>query len=106
MAFGGKFYKQLEVFGKNGGDVYNVRAVYAHYGSGKIDYGAKEFLGYVASIPYDGAKQKEARKWVKDNINKNRAKTQINGVTFEIYFSGDRNRTLTIYVNENWLTFD
>lgn len=71
-----------------GNDANTVRAILA---TGMI-YGpladfanvSREFLGFVASVPYDGAKPAEARRWVEANVGTN-ASTVIAGVRFELF---------------------
>lgn len=48
---------------------------------------AAKFLGFIATMPYDGAEPANARLWVASNIHKTNAETVIGNVWFEL--SGD-----------------
>lgn len=43
----------------------------------------REFLGFIATAPYDGANPVKARTWLNNNFGSN-AQTEINGVLFEL----------------------
>ncbi len=45
---------------------------------------AKDFLGFVASIKYEGADPEAARAWVLDNLGQSDAETVIAGVKFRL----------------------
>jgi hypothetical protein len=45
---------------------------------------AREFLAYIATLPYDGAKPEAARSWVKSHFGQT-ATTQIGGVQFHLF---------------------
>lgn len=48
---------------------------------------AAKFLGFIATMPYDGAEPATARLWVINNISKAKAETTMGNVWFEL--SGD-----------------
>lgn len=86
----------VEAFGNPGPTRLTlVRGTYSGYTSDNVDKEAAEFLGYVASVPYDGSDPYRARDWVERNIGAN-AKTTIGGVSFELIASAPRVRTLII----------
>jgi hypothetical protein len=53
------------------------------------------FLGYVATVPYDGADPAQARRWVQQNIRREFAETQIGPALLRI--SGpERGRSISV----------
>lgn len=48
----------------------------------------REFLGFIATAPYDGADPAKARAWLNGNFGGN-AETEINGVRFELSVTKD-----------------
>jgi hypothetical protein len=73
----------VEAFGDSPTSLTMVRGTYTGYTSSNVEKEAADFLGYVASIPYDGSQPGEARDWVKRNIGSSTT-TSIGGVTFEL----------------------
>lgn len=55
-----------------------------------------DFLQYVSTAAYDSSQPKEASLWVGKNINKDKATTNIGGVSFTINSPTKWARTLTI----------
>lgn len=49
-----------------------------------IDQSAGVFLGFIATLPYTGAKPTDAQNWVKDNVSKPGATMTIATAVFEI----------------------
>ena len=66
-----------------------------NYSSADTNDKSKDFLGYVASIPYEGSKPAEAREWLKNNIHHN-ASITIGNVRFEIVANAPRARILNV----------
>lgn len=64
-------------------EIENVRGICRHLGGGNAVPKAREFLGYIASLPYSGSDPERARKWVESHVEQN-SKTTIGGVKFEI----------------------
>lgn len=62
-------------YGDSPTKIYKIEAVVLNYSNKNISSIAKDFLGYIATIPYDGSKPLEAKKWVITNINKNSKKS-------------------------------
>jgi len=44
---------------------------------------AQDFLGYVATIPYEGAHPEEAKAWVKQNVG-SKASAEVGGVSYTL----------------------
>jgi hypothetical protein len=79
----GKRSMLVEAFGDSATSLTMVRGTYTGHASGGVNKEAAEFLGYVASIPYDGSRPSEARGWVERNIGSS-ATTSIGDVSFEL----------------------
>ncbi len=84
---------QVEIFGKSYNKITAVHVTALN--SFGINNTIKEFLGYVASLPYSGSKPEEAKKWVENSFNGNNT-TIINGVQFETYAKTPYSRILII----------
>ena len=54
---------------------------------------AKDFLSFIATLPYDGSEPVKAREWVRSNSGRNKS-TVIGGVTFELNARVRGNQTL------------
>ena len=93
MDSGGTQYR-AEAYGKGATEIISVRGTVID-GSGNLSKVAKEFLGYLGSLPYDGAIPDRGRQWVESNIDKSSA-TTIGGVKFEIIAKGPGARILII----------
>ncbi len=88
----------VEILGEGPSEILTVQATALNYSGKSTDIVAKDFLGYIASIPYDNSDQVYAKNWVMENIAQNTNKV-INGVRFTIT-GNERSRVLTI-ANEN-----
>lgn len=84
----------VEVIDKSTSEILSVQATVLNYGTGPTDEIVKDFLGYIASLPYTNAKQDQARNWLEQNLTKPNS-TIINGVRFTLV-GEDRSRMLTI----------
>jgi hypothetical protein len=65
----------------------NVTAISAHttiYGEANTSALAAPFLGYVATLSYDGAEPEQARAWVEANLGKE-AETMFGPVKFQLF---------------------
>jgi hypothetical protein len=76
---------RVEVSGNKVDNVNFVRATAMIDPAFKRPEAALPFIKYVSSIPYDGSIPTRAVEWVSSHFNKDKAKTSIGGVTFEIY---------------------
>lgn len=71
-----------------GADVVTVvNAMHQNYSAASTDALAVGFLGYCATLPYDGAEPAKARAWVEANIGKN-ASAVFGGVNFQLFTNG------------------
>lgn len=93
MTQGNTVYK-VDASGESETKVSNVRATITG-DINSIDSKAAEFLGFVASLPYEGSSPNRARAWVESNIGRS-ASTEIGGVRFELKTIGNTGRLLLI----------
>jgi hypothetical protein len=89
------FSEHARIAGDDPDKILEIRASYTNYSAGKTNDLAKPFLGFVATLPYENSDPAKAREWVEKNISKN-SKTEINGVSFEIFGNIKNIRTLLI----------
>ena len=84
----------VEIEGNAPNEITLIQATGQNYGRKSTNSALRPFLGYVASTPYDGASQLQARDWAHKNIgaNKNR---KFGKAKFELISSG-RTRMLEI----------
>lgn len=85
----------------NGPDTSSVRMIEGtclNSGTRSTEELARDFLGYVATAPYEGSDPAAARAWVLENISNLGAKTTIGGVHFSIQ-GGERSRWLRVSAN-------
>lgn len=89
------------IYGDNASNIFQVKATVLNYSSKSTESLAKDFLGFIATIPYTGSKPNEAKNWVISNINKS-CTTSIAGVTYEIVAnpSSPLCRILIIYTRQ------
>ncbi len=93
----GSYQHAVEIYGKSHDRITSIRATSLNFSSGSMSAVSRDFLGYIASAPYDGANQAEARAWVESNIDKSASKT-FGGVKFEIIADSPNARILRITV--------
>lgn len=86
-----------EAFGPSASKITSVKATVYGVSASGIDQDAAEFLGFVASLPYDGADPAKARAWVAANVGRS-AETVIGGVTFQTFANSPNARMLRIAV--------
>jgi hypothetical protein len=70
----------------NSSDANSVRLLKARVISSDpahADALAQDFLGYVATIPYEGAHPEEAKAWVEHNVG-SKASAQFGGVSYTL----------------------
>jgi len=70
----------------NSSDANSVRLVEATVitsDPAHADAVAQDFLGYVATIPYEGAHPEEAKAWVKQNVG-SKASAEVGGVSYTL----------------------
>ena len=89
------FTEHVRIAGDEPSKIIEIKASYTNYSAGKTNNLATEFLGFIATLPYDNANPEQAKKWVQENISKN-SKTDIGGVTFEIIANSKNIRTLLL----------
>lgn len=86
-----KHSMMVETFGKGALAVTLVRGTYQGHANEDADSAAKSFLGYLASLPYEGSDPSSARSWVISNLGTN-AKTKIGNASFELIVHPDAPR--------------
>ena len=70
----------------NSSDANSVRLVEAwviSYDRARADALAQDFLGYVATTPYEGAQPEEAKVWVKQSVG-SKASAEFGGVSYTL----------------------
>jgi hypothetical protein len=70
----------------NSSDANSVRVVEARvisYDPARADALARDFLGYVAIVPYEGAQPEEAKAWVEQNVG-SKASAEFGGVSYTL----------------------
>lgn len=86
----------LEIYGPNASTVSTVTASALNFSTADTDTMARDFLGYIATIPYDKSQPGTARDWIKANVSRD-ASTNFGGVQFEIFAErSPKARMLTI----------
>ena len=81
------FDYRVEIVGMNPTDIRQVEAVHFWYGDKAVQDGdADAFLGYIATLPYEGAEPEAARAWVEDN---DEGTATFGGATFTLTTGGD-----------------
>lgn len=87
-------YFSATAFGPWADEIEVVKATVTYYGNDQnINKVASNYLGFIASLPYENSKPRKARAWVKENISSN-SKTVIGGVKYEIFANAPRARIL------------
>jgi len=75
--------------------IQHVSATALDFGSGNPTDTAREFLLFVATLPYEGARPDDAKAWVATNLDSPEASTTIGGATLTLR-AVERSRNLTI----------
>jgi len=87
-------YFVVELLGNSPTKIQSIQTTALNYSVKDTNEVTKDFLGYIASIPYEGANQAGAKDWVKQNIGENTKKV-IGNIKFTLS-SNARARMLTI----------
>lgn len=92
-----EYLMDVTVFGSTKG-VTAVEGLFQNYLFLEEETGIRssEFLGYLATVSYEGSQAVAAKNWVIANINQSGAKTKIGGVSYEIFATAPRTRMLRI----------
>lgn len=93
----------FSIQGTSPSEIQEIRCQYTNFHNNKnnnINEIAKKYLGYIATVSYKNSDGQKAKEWVYANISNNRAKTEIGGVTFQIFAPTNMVRTLSISVPE------
>jgi hypothetical protein len=72
-----------DCYGETPTAIQNIRGIVENTNQGDPIPVAKEFLGYLATLPYDGSDPAKAKKWVEDHVGEV-TETVIGGVRFEL----------------------
>ncbi len=73
---------RVEFDGESVTDILSVQGIVLNYGQRSLEEVATEFLGYVATLPYEGSNPEEAKVWAQQNIGV-KTEIKIGGVTFD-----------------------
>lgn len=92
---GGLVHYDVQYMGANAQNISQITAAVLQYGVAPNDRIAAEFLGYIASIPYDGARPADTRRWAETNVG-NDAETIVASARFEMRQGNPRARSLVI----------
>ena len=93
-ALDGSYEFTVDIQGASSTQIDFVNAIALNYGSRPTEQVAVDFLGYIASVPYEGSRPAEARQWLIQNIAAGGEMT-IGTAHFRLFGSG-RNRNLQI----------
>jgi len=74
----------VEVQGKDSTRIRSVDATVLQYNAQPSDAIAAEFLGFIATLPYENAEPARARDWVRSNIAKSGSELTIASARFEL----------------------
>ena len=76
----------VEIWGPDASSVRLVEATVLSFDPSATNELAADFLGYVATVPYEGSNPEEAKLWVEDNADATRrVSTEISGVSYTLY---------------------
>jgi hypothetical protein len=73
----------VEINSKDANSVRFVEARVISYEPARADALAKDFLAYVATIPYEGAQPHEAKAWVEQNVG-SKVSAEFGGVSYTL----------------------
>jgi hypothetical protein len=80
----------VEILGPDASSVRLVEATVLSFDPSTTNETASDFLGYVATVPYEGSNPEQAKLWVQDNVDTTRPlSTKIGGVQYVLSGSGD-----------------
>ena len=86
---------EVGILGTSASNITSVEATALNFSAMDTGEIVKNFFGYVATLPYDGAKPSEAREWVQSNINKT-CHAVFGPVKFELIANSPRARMLLL----------
>ena len=76
---------QVDITGDGPRHIIYVSGTFLNFGAGDTDVLAKQFLGFLATIYYEGADSSKARKWVDEHISDIGSKITIGDVVFNYF---------------------
>ena len=82
-----------DAYGQSATKILSVQGTAVSFNPSNINSVAGEFLGFLASLPYEGSSPAQARAWVVANIHHDSV-TRIGGVKFEIFAKAPASRML------------
>lgn len=88
---------EVVVFSKNASTVKVIEATVINYTSYNTNEIAKEFLSYVATMPYTGSSPADAKNWVIKNLGSNISK-YFGKVKIELFANTSKARILRMAV--------
>lgn len=88
---------QVEMYGSGPTAIRSVVATVLWFGAGSAETATDEFLGYVATLPYEGSTPQDARAWVTANDAGDRV---FGGVTYSLT-SADTGRARILTMRGN-----
>jgi len=91
--------REVSIVGRDAGRVRSVSARISREGDMPSDEAAADFLGFVATLLYEGAEPARARQWVVENVSSG-GKLTIGNANFELS-SEERARVLRIVSTQN-----
>lgn len=75
---------EVIVYGKGPTKITKIEATALNYSNKDTGEIAKDFFGFIASVPYDKAAPSQAKEWAMNNVS-NSIRTTIGTVKFEIF---------------------
>ncbi len=86
---------RVDMIGSSPTVIRSVDATVLWYGSGDGDAAFDDFLGYIATLPYDGAQPEAARTWASANTT---GTTSFGGAEYQLVSAATgKTRSLTIH---------
>ena len=80
----------VEIWGPDASSVRLVEATVLSFDPSTTNETAADFLGHLATVPYEGSNPEEAKLWVQDNVDTTRPlTTKIGGAEYVLSGSGD-----------------
>lgn len=95
QSYAGVDYK-VETYSTNTQNVISVRATAMIDVTQKNIIATKQFMQFIATLPYENSQPEEAKSWVDRNFNNDKATITISDATFTIYTPSVAVRILTI----------
>jgi hypothetical protein len=79
----------VEISSKDANSVRLIKAWVISHERARADALAGDFLGYVATVPYEGAQPEKAKAWVEQNVG-SKASAEFGGVSYTLGGKADR----------------